>query len=81
MNLIFVPWIGLGLLAGAAHAAALWQAARGWRRSPVATLWRWPLAIAALASAAMAGRILPAAVGWAIGMAGATSLIFVRRRS
>lgn len=78
MSAWFLLWIGLGVATGAVHGTALWQAAHDTTvrlRFP----WRLPMVAITLVVAALVGRILPAAAGWAGGLA-ATSILFLARQ-
>jgi hypothetical protein len=71
-------WTVLGVVAGGAQASALWHVARRRCASTAATAWRLPAVVAILAGAALAGRLLPAASGWAGGLLVAVTLILLR---
>jgi len=78
MTVMAAAWIVLGAAAGATHSAALWRAAGHVRAMPLATLWRWPVVVGVLVAAALAGRLLPAAGGWAGAFAGTSTMLYFR---
>ena len=75
MSILLVVWISLGIAAGAAHAAGIWRTTHhsGW-----SAVWRLPVVAAVLASAALAGALLPAAGGWASGLAATSAVLYLR---
>lgn len=78
MSLGLVLWFALGVAAGMAHAAGLWQSTHRRREGAGSAAWRIPVVVGVLAAAAIAGRLLPAAGGWACGLAGASARLLVR---
>ena len=76
MNLMFLLWMAIGAATGVAHATALRHTARRWDRAGWEFAWRLPLVVVTLIVAALVGRLLPAALGWAAGLA-LTSLVFL----
>jgi len=61
-------WLAAGLLAGFVHATMLWRAAHrltAW--TPVLTIFRLAIVAAVLTVAALSGKIITAAIGWAVG--------------
>ncbi len=69
MSAALLAWVCAGIAAGAAQAALTWHSAH--RPQP----WLAALAVArvlgvglVLAAAAIAGHLLPAALGWALGL-------------
>lgn len=67
MSPIFFLWVGIGAATGVSHATALWRTARRVDRG-LWGIWRLPLVAVTLVSAALAGRLLPAAIGWVAGL-------------
>ena len=76
MNLVFLLWMAIGAATGVSHATALWHTARRWDRAGWGFAWRLPLVVVTLVVAALVGRLLPAALGWAAGLA-LTSIVFL----
>ena len=65
MSIVSVLWLAVGATTGASHAAALWRTARRPTRADWGFPWRLPLVAVTLVVAALVGRLVPAAIGWA----------------
>ena len=76
MSIIFLLWLAIGAATGASHAAALWRTARRPTRADWGFPWRLPLVAVTLVVAALVGRLVPAATGWAAGLV-VTGVIFL----
>ena len=77
MTVTFFVWLVVGVAVGVSHARALWHSAH--RVNGTAwwgIAWRLPLVGVTLLVAALVGRLLPTAAGWAGGLA-VTSVIFL----
>jgi hypothetical protein len=79
-NLLAPVWFAVGLLAGWLHAILLWQSVR----RPSAWLPGWSglrsiIVGGALVAAALAGGMLSASAGWAIGLSFAAGLLLVQK--
>ena len=77
MTVIFLLWMAIGAVVGVSHATALWRTAHRpdgavW----YGVAWRLPLVGITLVVAALVGRLLPAAFGWAAGLV-VTAVIFL----
>ena len=68
MSITFFLWLAIGSATGASHAAALWRTVGRPTRGDWGFLWRLPLVAVTLVVAALVGRLVPAAVGWAAGL-------------
>jgi len=79
MTVMFLLWFAIGAATGALHTAGLWRRAHRVARPEWSFPSRMPLVAITLVIAALVGRILPAAIGWAIGLA-MTSVVFVSRQ-
>ena len=79
MSVLVVVWMAAGLAIGAAHAAALWRHAHRCGHADWSAAWRLPAVATVLVGAALAGALLPAAGGWACGLAAATGGLYVGR--
>lgn len=68
MSITFLVWLAIGAAVGASHARALWRTAH----CPSDAIWdflrRLPLVAVTLIVATRAGRLTPAASGWAAGL-------------
>ena len=81
MTAMFLLWMAVGVVVGVAHARALWRTAH--RRNGAAwygVAWRLPLVGIVLVVSALVGRLLPAAAGWAAGLAIAGVIFLVSQR-
>ncbi len=67
MSVMFAVWMGVGSATGAGHAMALWRTTRR-GDADWGLPWRLPLVAITLVTAAFAGRLAPAALGWAAGL-------------
>ena len=68
MSIVFVLWVAIGVATGASHAMALWRTAHRPTRADWGFPWRLPLVAVTLVVAALVGRLIPAAIGWAAGL-------------
>ena len=75
MNAGTLVWAVVGTAVGVSHATALWRTAHRWN-GWWGFAWRLPLVGITLVVAALVGRLVPAAVGWAAGLA-VTGVIFL----
>lgn len=81
MSAMFLLWLVIGVAVGVAHATALWRSAHRWNDTGWWGLtWRLPLVGVTLVVAALIGRIVPAAVGWAGGLAVTGGIFLVSHR-
>ena len=81
MSTMFVLWVAIGVAVGVSHARALWRSAHrthdvGWW----GVAWRLPLVGITLVIAAFAGRLIPAVVGWAGGLAITSAVLLLGQR-
>jgi hypothetical protein len=77
MNAGTLVWVVVGTAVGVSHATALWRTAHRWNGTGWwGFAWRLPLVGITLVVAALVGRLVPAAVGWAAGLA-VTGVIFL----
>ena len=79
MSPMFFLWMGLGAATGVSHATALWRTARRADRG-LWGIWRVPLVAVTLVVAALAGRLPPAAIGWAAGLLVTGAILLVSQR-
>jgi hypothetical protein len=73
-------WTVIGMAVGAVHAAALWRRAQRGAHAGWGAVWRLPLIGFVLVIAALAGRLLPTALGWSAGLALAGIVFLVGQR-
>ena len=76
MSVTVLLWLAIGSATGASHAAALWRTARRSTHAEWGFLWRLPIVATTLVVAALVGRLVPAAIGWAAGL-GVTAVILL----
>lgn len=69
MSVMFVVWMGVGAATGVGHAVAVWRTTRRGAHAGWGLPWRLPLVGVTLVIAALVGRLVPAAIGWAGGLA------------
>ena len=79
MTVMLVLWLLIGVATGVLHAFALRSAAHS-MTGRVGLPLRLPLVGVALVVAALVGRILPTAAGWAAGLATTGAVLLVRQR-
>ena len=77
MSVLLVVWTATGIAVGATHAAALWGRAHRGGRADWSAVWRLPAVAAVLVGAAFAGALLPAAGGWAGGLAATSGVLYL----
>ena len=80
MSVFVVVWTAAGIAIGVTHAAALWRHAHRGGRADWSAVWRLPAVAAVLVGAAFAGALLPAAGGWAGGLASTSGVLYLGNR-
>ena len=77
MSVLVVFWTVAGLGIGAAHAATLWRHAHCRKLADWGAVWRLPAVATVLVGSAFAGALLPAAGGWACGLATTSGVLYL----
>ena len=80
MTLMSSVWMVIGAATGAGHATALWRTAHRTGRADWGFPWRVPVVLVTLVVAALVGRLLPAAIGWAVGLVITGVILLASRR-
>jgi len=68
MSTRMILWMVLGIAVGVTHAVALWRSAHAYRTQEWSAVWRLPVVAAVLVSAALGHTLIPAVIGWAVGL-------------
>ena len=68
MSTRMILWMVIGIAAGVTHAVALWRSAHAYKTQGWSAVWRLPVVVAVLVSAALAHALIPAVIGWAAGL-------------
>lgn len=63
-----ILWAAIGIVTGVAHAVALWRSTHAYKAPGWSAAWRLPIVAATLVFAALAHGLLPAVVGWLVGL-------------
>ena len=79
MSIATVVWCMAGLALGVLQALSLWRATHGVPRVPTAMLRVASVALVFIV-AALVGRILPVASGWACGFPLAAAALYLRKQ-
>ena len=80
MSVRAMLWIAMGIAAGATHAVALWRSTHASKIQGWGVVWRLPAVAVVLVFAAFAHALLPAVIGWLVGLTTASVLSLVRTR-
>jgi hypothetical protein len=83
MNVWVIFWGAIGVATGATHAGALWrssQASKAPRWGVAWLAWRLPAVAAVLVFAALGHGLLPAVIGWLVGLTTMSALYLARTR-
>ncbi len=75
-----VAWTAAGIVIGVTHAAALWRHSHRSGRADWSAVWRLPAVAAVLVGSAFAGALLPAAGGWAGGLAATSGVLYMGKQ-